>query len=310
LSEKKPHLNHDWLMKQLAIHGTASAVARVNGLNERAVQRQAAKLKQELPSPVANLMATLPHPVRPPDVMDELRISGNGLVSSDWHIPLISHDVAARMIDDAVRYDCTEFLVIAGDLFNFDALSQYAPKQDDAGLAVELEHATQILEIMLMAFDHIYITKGNHDNRFMQALGYKLRFEQTIKMCFPDMDRDLLDRITVTGNDYVIIESSEGPWYCCHTNQYSKTPLAVPRELCDIHQMHVAGAHRHHHAIGRNKGGQHWAVDLGGLFDASKTAYLRQYTTTFPRWTPGYMLLQDGKPYLPLLAPAPSVVTA
>jgi predicted phosphodiesterase len=306
LSAKKPYLNKEWIAKELAIHGNAKAIANHHGFHERTIQRQVQKFKKSELNKVALEMLELPHPVEPLSTMQEIVLRGRGLVSSDWHIPLISHEVAAKMIDDAMRFGCTDWLIIAGDLFNLDALSRYSPKQAGAGMEVEMVHAQRILEIMLRVFKKIIITKGNHDNRVMESLGYRLRFEQTVKMLLPDMTAEDLSKIHVTGLDYALVESGVGTWYICHTNQYSKIPLTVPRELCDIHQMHIAAGHRHHHAIGRNKGGQHWCVELGGLFDDAKTAYLRQYTTTFPKWTPGYMLLSDGVPYLPMLSPAPN----
>lgn len=267
------------------------------------MQRQAKAMRER----AVNDLRNLAHPIERIPEVDELRVSGNGVVSSDWHVPMISHETAVQMMEHAIAHKCTDFLVIAGDLFNLDSLSDYLPKQPTADLPTEIAHVPKLLRLMLKVFKVIVITKGNHDFRLQKALGYKLRFEHTIKMMLPDITPDEMSRILVTTNDYAVVDTPAGPWHCCHTNQYSKIPLAVPRELCSIELMHVAAAHRHHHAVGKDKSGNFFAVELGGLFDASKTSYLRQWTTTFPKWTPGYMLLHEGLPYLPLLAPAPPV---
>jgi hypothetical protein len=241
-------------------------------------------------------------------LVDELRITGNGVVSCDWHLPLTSYSNAAKLVETAVEHGTTEWLLIVGDFFNLDALSRFDGKQPSAALHIEMEQASKLLMILLDVFGTIYLTKGNHDWRLMEKLGLHDRFERFITMLMPDVPREQLERIVITKNDYAIVETPMGPWWCAHTNQYSKIPLSIPRELCDIHGMHVAAAHRHHHGITMSKGG-YMAVELGGLFDASKTEYLRKYTTTFPKWTPGWMILYEGRPYLPALAPAPPIIS-
>ena len=302
----RPHLDHQWLTQQITLHKTARKVAQVHNLSERAVQRQAKKMKETMLHPVSQSILEMERPLTEFSIMQELVISGNGVVASDLHIPVIDLNVMVQIVEEAVKHNATDYLAVVGDLFNFDSLSDYMPKQSDAGLPGELEFAQELLVKLLEVFDVIYITKGNHDIRLARSLGYKLAFEHTIKMCFPDITPEQRDRIIVTGNDYLIIDSSNGKWHCAHTNAYSKIPLAVPRELCDVLQMHVAGAHRHHHAIGKSKSGNHYAVELGGAFDRSRTTYLRNWTTTFPVWVPGFMILTDGVPYLPMLAPVPN----
>lgn len=298
----KDHLQDWWVEEQLRIHGTQVAVCKAHGIPARTFRRSVARMKRNAATRgILQMEDTCP--VVP--LVDELVISGNGVVSSDWHLPLTNYTNAAKLVESAIEHACTGWLLIVGDFFNLDALSRYDPKQHDAGLEFEILQAGKLLELLLEVFDVIYVTKGNHDWRFLEKLGFRMKFERSIKMLLPDMPREKLERIVVTANDYAIVDTPKGKWHCAHTNQYSKIPLAVPRELCDILGMNVAAAHRHHHGITTSKGG-HLAVELGGLFDASKTAYLRQYTNTFPRWTPGWMILHDGNPYLPMIAPAPA----
>jgi len=303
-------MNHVWLAQQMSIHGTAANVARTHGLNERAVQRQVQRIvnkdawatgqRSELARMVRDMERTCPINF----IMDEITVSGRGVVSSDWHLPLTDYERAARLIESADKTGCTDYLLIVGDYFNLDALSVYAPKQDDAGLVVEIERGGMLMDMLLDVFDRVVVSRGNHDERLVNTLGWKIRFEQSIKMLLPNLSDERASRMEVTALDYVFADTEHGMWMNAHTNQYSKIPLAVPRELCDIHQMHVAAGHRHHHAIGRSKAG-YYAVETGGLFDGSKTAYLKKWTSTFPKWCPGWMVLHEAGPYLPELAPAP-----
>lgn len=297
----KPYNNDDWLAEQLLLHGTTSRIAKANGIPARTLRRHIKAYHQRKQAErIVELEGR--YPIAP--LCPEIRIDGNGTVSSDWHLPLTSFAHVGNMIRQSVRTGTTAWLAIIGDFFNFDALSRFDEKQHNAGLGIELQAASEVLEIMLDVYDKVYITKGNHDVRFAQSIGYKLKFEDSVRLLLPDIPDVKLKRLVVTSYDYIIIDTPAGPWRASHTNQYSKIPLSVPRELCDIHGMHNAAAHRHHHGITRSKGG-YWAVELGGLFDPAKTHYLKQYTNTFPGWTPGWMHLHDGLPYLPMAAPAP-----
>lgn len=298
---KRPYTDDDWIRRQLAIHKHASGIAKAHGIPRRTLTRHVtAYYQRQVAERVAELQEK--HVVAP--LADEIRIGGNGTVSSDWHLPITDYRLASRMILDAVATGTTDWLLIVGDFFNFDALSRFDEKQDGAGLDLERAAANDLTEMLLEVFKTVYVTKGNHDIRYIGKLGYKVKFEDSVRMILPDIPDAKMKRLVVTGYDYIIVDTPIGPWRCSHTNQYSKNPLTVPRELCDIHGMHNAAAHRHHHGITRSKGG-YWAVELGGLFDASRTAYLKQYTNTFPGWTPGWMHLYDGLPYLPMAAPAP-----
>jgi hypothetical protein len=309
LNGERLHLQDWWVEEQLRIHGTQAAVCRIHGIPPRTFRRSVARYRKNkglmpVALDAAASMAAMEErfPVAP--MAEELVITGDGVVSSDWHVPLTSFENAAKLIQSAVEHGLTDWLAIVGDFFNLDAMGRWDDKQESAGLGIEIRIAGQILELLLDVFDVIYVTKGNHDERLLDKLAYKIKFEQSIRMLLPNISDEKMRRIVVTEYDFIRIETNNGPWHCAHTRQYSKIPLSVPRELCDIYGMHVAAAHRHHHGITTSKGG-FLAVELGGLFDARKTHYLKKYTNTFPRWTPGWMLLRDGFPYLPLLAPVP-----
>ena len=299
--ENKPYLDDSWMAEQILRHGDSTSIGEANGIPARTIRRYLKRFRDRQ-AQLSILNMETQYPIAP--MAEELVLTGNGVVSSDWHLPLTDYKLAARLVQTAIDHGLTDWLLIVGDYFNLDAMSRFDEKQESAGLSVELAAAGQLLELLLEVFGTIYITKGNHDWRFLGKLGFKLKFEKSIKMLLPDIPDEKMERIIVTTYDYVRIETPSGPWHCAHTSQYSKIPMSVPRELCDIYGMHVAGAHRHHHGITTSKGG-YMAVELGGLFDPDKAHYLKQYTNTFPKWTPGWMLLYEGMPYLPMLSPVP-----
>lgn len=235
------------------------------------------------------------------EFFDELRLEGDGIVAPDWHLPLTNYELLMRMCEFADKHGLTGYLSVPGDALNQDATSQYNPKQADAGLDLEFRMANKTFGCVLDVFDTVALSAGNHDRRFAAQLGFKIRFDNAMKMILHQIPPDKLERLKVVGNDHMMIDTDNGEWRACHTASYSKNPLTVPRELCDIHSTHVIGAHRHHAAIGYSKGG-YIAVEGGGLFDKDKTAYLRKDSTTFPHWQNDFVVLRGGFPTLPVLS--------
>jgi len=227
-------------------------------------------------------------------VLDKpIEFAGNIMLTADWHIPLYDPSYVNNMLRTAKREDI-KTLCIGGDFFNFDALSQYEPKQEDAGLEGELEEGIAVMRVLLETFDQVFYLWGNHDARMHKALGFAIRFREAMKLVFGGVGSDALDKITFTNLDHMWIHGhGEDPWYVCHPRTYSRAPLSGATKLAAKTNSHVACAHSHHCAVGYAVNGKHMVAELGGLFDYHKTAYL-QRSTTFPTWQQGYGWLKDG----------------
>jgi hypothetical protein len=225
---------------------------------------------------------------------------GSGVASSDWHLPLTSESAVLHLINEAKRRKATDWLAIAGDWFNFDALSDYLPKQRDHELYDEIIMSRRLMRILLSLFDVVYVGVGNHDVRLVKALGHRMRFEHSMELCFGSLPEQMLNRLVFTGRDYLLHTSPEGDWRFCHTNQYAATQLTRPAKIADTFQQHVLTGHAHHHALGRSPSGL-WIGEMGGMFDVEKTVYIKRWTTTHPRMAQGYFVLRDGVPSAPML---------
>jgi Calcineurin-like phosphoesterase len=220
---------------------------------------------------------------------------GNIMITADWHIPLYDPKYVNEMIRTA-RSESLDTLCIAGDFFNFDALSAYSPKQESAGLEKELEEAVSVMRVLLETFETIYFLWGNHDARMHTALGFKLQFSTAMKQCFGILGDEALERIVFTNLDHMWIEDGHGgtPWYICHPQNYTRTALSSAAKIASKVNANVITAHSHHCAVGYGVDGQKVVAEAGGLFDRTKTAYL-QRSTTFPTWQQGYAWLKDGQ---------------
>lgn len=216
---------------------------------------------------------------------------GAGAVTADWHHPLADYDLINSFLDHAVSIGATDWLVVAGDWFNIDALSAFDFKDDrNAGLERELYGSTIAMERVLQVFDKVYLSWGNHDARVHKALGYKVSFSRAMRMMFADLDNSLMKRITLSNLDHLHIDTPNGLYTVCHPKNYNSAPLTTARKLASKLLTHVLTGHSHHTAIGHDPSGKFVCGELGGFFDASKTAYL-QRTTTFPNWQNGYAFI-------------------
>lgn len=219
---------------------------------------------------------------------------GAGAVTADWHLPLADYDLINSFIDHAIDLGATNWLLVAGDWFNIDALSAFDFKQDEAAMPQEIFASNEVMTRLLQVFDNVYLSWGNHDARVHRALGYKVSFARAMRMMFADLDKDLMDRIQLSNLDHVRIETPNGPYTVCHPKNYTNVPLTTARKLASKEQTHIITGHSHHTAIGHDVSGNFVCGEIGGFFDAAKTGYL-QRTTTFPKWQNGYGFIDtDG----------------
>jgi predicted phosphodiesterase len=267
-------------------------------VSEAAVRRGLHKANYSpylIPAPVIKrLDIALEKPIRL-----DVRKQGPGAITSDWHHPVTNYALVNTFIDHARDIGATNWLVVAGDWFNVDALSAFDYKQADADLTKEIYGSTQTMVRLLETFDKIYLSWGNHDARVHKSLGYKVPFTAAMRFMFSDLSPSLFeDRIVLSNLDNIIIDSAHGPLMVCHPKAYSSVPLTQSRRLASKHLMSVITGHSHHTAIGHDVSGQFVAGELGGFFDKNKVEYL-QRTTAFPNWQNGYGFVDaDGYPFI------------
>jgi hypothetical protein len=229
----------------------------------------------------------------------DVRKAGAGAVTADWHHPLADYNLINSFLDHAVDIGATNWLLVAGDWFNIDALSAFDSKDEkNANLAKEFYGSNETMERVLSVFDKVYFSWGNHDARVHKSLGYKVEFKRAMRMMFADLDNDLMDRVLLSNLDHVYIDTPNGPYYVCHPKSYNQAPLSTARKLAGLNLSHVITGHSHHTAIGHDPSGTFVCAEIGGFFDKNKTQYL-QRTTTYPKWQNGYGFI-DAEGYLTL----------
>jgi UDP-2,3-diacylglucosamine pyrophosphatase LpxH len=221
--------------------------------------------------------------------------AGAGAITADWHHPLADYDLINSFLDHAVSIGATNWLVVAGDWFNIDALSAFDSKDDKrASMEQEFFGSNVAMERVLKVFKRVYLSWGNHDARVHKALGYKVSFARSMRMMFSDLDNKEVRKISLSNLDHVLIDTPNGPYRVVHPKTYNSSPLVTARKLASKELSNIITGHSHHTAIGHDVSGTFVCAEIGGFFDADKTQYL-QRTTTYPKWQNGYGFIDsDG----------------
>jgi hypothetical protein len=262
-------------------------IAAKYGVHESTIRRGLASMNVQRHLVNTDLVERMKLELDKPIVLDP---NVDYAITADWHIPLYDPEYANIFLEDA-RANGIRDLILAGDFFNFDALSAYEPKQESAGLEIELAEAEMVMRVLSESFDRIYFLWGNHDARLHKALGFSIQFREAMKQVFGSLGQEVMEKITFTNLDHIWIGDD---WYICHPGNYTRTPLSTARTLATKYNASVITAHSHHCAVGYAIDGERVVAEIGGLFDRHKTAYL-QRSTTFPTWAQGYCFLQGGK---------------
>jgi hypothetical protein len=236
-----------------------------------------------------------------------MRLKGATAVIADVHVPLTDWN----LVDAALKQYKSlglKHLLLAGDLWNLDALSEFDFKHGDAGLEREIIEGNAFVKRLLKQFDSVTLLWGNHCARLHKKLGYAVDFERSMRMLLHELTPAEHCRLKISNLDHAYVSAGKRTYYVCHPKQYSRVPLSGALKLAAKVNASVITAHSHHSAQGWDASGQHVVAELGGLFDARKTQYL-QRTTAFPVWTPGYAWI-DAKGQFHMVSPGGWAVDA
>lgn len=217
----------------------------------------------------------------------------NCLVVGDVHLPTTSLPWLERMLWVGLRkLPKPRWLIVAGDLVNFDAFSHYPVViGPDTALDSETDAAEFFLGEALQVFERVVLIQGNHERRAPKATGGALRGRSAWRTLLGKYFGD--DRVLHSDYGYLTITTSaREEWLVVHGDSYSVMPLKVARELASTHGKHVMSFHEHHLGQGWDKTGQRMVVNGGGLF--GELPYALVDKTRAPAMQRGFVLMRDG----------------
>lgn len=223
--------------------------------------------------------------------MGTLKITGDVLVASDWHIPFHSAKWVKRLLQIAKEENVKQ-LAIPGDFFDASGLSSFDAIDLESNIAGELQVASRMLTHLLQWFDSVYWAGGNHELRLPRSL----RFQASLPDICSFITKD--SRVRAVDREELVVISGGIQYYLIHPRSYSVVPTNIARSLAEKYHTNVISAHGHSFGMSYSRSGEYLALDAGGLFDIQTTTYInRGGLTTHPSWINGFWLIKDGVPY-------------
>lgn len=242
---------------------------------------------------------------------DEIAIPGNGgapaqpilavpdanaFVCGDWHSPYHNRLMFQRMIYLKERhYPHIPRLIVPGDLFNYEALSNYPADAEQQDPEEEAEITGALLFMVLSHFKEVYICSGNHDERFGKKLNKRYSLKRQIYGALEG--RTVECEIHVTDLDYINVNHPDDlrrEWRIGHPNCYSGTPAKTPADMAQLYQRNVMTGHNHLVGQAQTKDGRFQGIDIGHMTDAGRHYYKRRRMAKYSEWCAGFAVLEDG----------------
>jgi hypothetical protein len=213
--------------------------------------------------------------------------TGDFMVIGDVHVPCTDYDFAKLVMLVAEKH-AVKKLVVAGDLFNMDAFSNYDVIVKQPSWADERDAARVLFKDWTSFFDEVYIIMGNHDRRMQKWTQGAFEANDIIGMVSTS------DKLRVSNYGHLTVKSPSGDWLITHSKNYSVNQLTVASEIANKYQCNVISHHEHHAAIGWDKYKRYVIVNNGGLFAQSKLAYTQLDTNKMPNMMNAFTMLKNG----------------
>lgn len=212
--------------------------------------------------------------------------SDNALVAEDFHSPFNSADRLSELILVAREYG-VKTLLVPGDFFDCDNFKEFLGEPWRVTFQKELEYTSQLLQILVDEFEHIYFCRGNHERRWIKGNIGLVTLDNLFSLT------KITDGYECTNDNYMILNPKKNPWLICHPKNFSPISLRVPTRLALKYHMNVLSAHGHHWGQGIDDSGKFEVVEAGGMFDKKFVQYIRDISL-YGETVSGFYLIQDG----------------
>ena len=178
-------------------------------------------------------------------------------------------------------------MFIAGDYWNYDAISRWELKDKNLGLAEELKVGKELLQRLTKHF-FVYMVCGNHDVRMPRILRFAISYSDWVATIHAK-------KVIVTDFDYMFLVSGGEKFRLCHPDLYSVIKNKSVSLLSQDLQEHIVMGHQHYISFATNKTGKYMAIDCGCMCDTKAFVYKKSQTTRCPEWENGFIHIKNGK---------------
>lgn len=221
-----------------------------------------------------------------------LEISGDAVISADYHSPFFSQDLLEKLLcvaKDSLLSPITTH-IIGGDLFDQYVFAFWDRRNPQLQWTEELEITRELCKKLFATFEKTYILPGNHTRRLLRLTSFQLTFQNLM-----DMLKVPLDNVILSEHDYCVLNRT---WRITHPKSFRQAALSVANELASKYQQNIIMHHGHFMNLGVDKTGHYIIADGGGMFDEKFFDYRILEDSTYRAWEPGFFVIKNNKPYI------------
>ncbi|MHC4748309.1 MAG: hypothetical protein ACYTFW_00400 [Planctomycetota bacterium] len=162
-------------------------------------------------------------------------------------------------------------------------------EQSGTGFSRELAETRTVVKIITKQFDEIDFILGNHEQRFMRAIGSAMFPSELMRLV------EAGDKWRAEPYFYSYLISNGEKFQIEHPKTWAKSS---PYKLAAKFQCHILQAHSHRWGVDLDPSGNFWAIHMGCIADELKFPYASQRHNTADAHALGAVIVRDGYPYL------------
>jgi len=225
-----------------------------------------------------------------PAYTDYLKLRGDFILAGDFHCPYQDIEMCKKMIQVAEEEKIDQ-LLIGGDFLDERDL-YIIPDQSNvqkAWLNQQLAYANDFMGVLSRHFRKIYLISGDHDQRLIKRIDYRINLSTMVKM-FTNLQEK--DKLVVSDYFYCIINDC---WRISHADRATQRPTTKPLKLVDKYLMNVIVFHGHNFGIEAHPSQKFLAVSIGAMTNIEKHYYAMRRDVSYPQWRVQFAILKDNK---------------
>ena len=208
------------------------------------------------------------------------------MISCDYHSPYVSELYINRFLYIADKFKIKKNIII-GDLFDFDFVRARFMVGEERSLDKEVEYTEPIIKA-LNYFDENTLVTGNHERRVDHYAQDLIKAKHLFGLFGAEIwakkfKYSIYDKLYI-GKDWMLV----------HPHSYRQVKTSVAQVLAEKYHRNIINTHGHFVGMAYERSGTYLCIDLGGMFDRKKMAYINLQTTTHPTWNNGFGMFLDG----------------
>jgi hypothetical protein len=212
---------------------------------------------------------------------------GVSLILADLHAPYHAETFIKEAVERALEsvYSLDQ-IIIAGDTFDFAGLSQYSKAHNVARLETELQIGGSLL-LYLAQYAPVYVTMGNHENRFADKLDMAFSLNRLVNTALNG--RQPVHAITTTDRDYLFLGES---YIIGHLSSGGAIAGKNAHNIAQKYKRHCLAGHDHIRGV-FNPSSRYIGASIGCCADVKKFWYSERLMNSMRFMERGYAIVTD-----------------